>query len=64
MDLALIKTFIEVAEAYHQRVITAHREQGRVDMALPVFAGDTATAAAYNYRSDDTPPAPQPPSFS
>ncbi len=56
--------FIEVAEAYHQRVITAHREQGRVDMALPVFAGDTATAAAYNYRSDDTPPAPQPPSFS
>ena len=57
--------FIEVAEAYHQRVISAHREQGRVDMALPMFAGDIAPAGAYNYRNDETPPAsPQPPSFS
>ena len=47
--------FIEVAEAYHQRVISAHREQGRVDMALPVFAGDVAAAAAYNYGNGDTP---------
>jgi len=65
--------FIEVAEAYHQRVISAHREQGRVDMALPVFAGDVAAAAAYNYRNDDPasyrnddappPPPPPPPPF-
>jgi DNA polymerase III delta prime subunit len=41
--------------AYHQRVISAHREQGRVDMALPVFAGDVAQHAAYNYRNDDPP---------
>jgi hypothetical protein len=54
--------FIEVAESYHQRVISAHREQGRVDMALPVFAGDVASAAAYNYR-DDAPPPPPPPPF-
>ena len=54
--------FIEVAEAYHQRVISAHREQGRVDMALPVFAGEVAAAAAaYNYRADESAPPPPPP---
>ena len=53
--------FIEVAEAYHQRAISAHREQGRVDMALPVFTGAVDTVASYNYRADETPPPAQPP---
>jgi ATP-dependent Zn protease len=53
--------FIEVAEAYHQRAISAHREQGRVDMALPVFTGSVEPVASYNYRSDDSPPPPAAP---
>lgn len=29
--------FIEMAERYHARVLAAHREQGKVDMALPTW---------------------------
>jgi len=59
--------FIELAEAYHRRVVSAHREQGRVDMALPVFAGEMA-APIYNYYGEDPklpppPPATPPPTF-
>jgi hypothetical protein len=45
--------FIEVAEAYHQRAINAHREQGRVDMALPVFTGSVEPVSSF-YRAEDT----------
>jgi hypothetical protein len=60
--------FIELAEAYHRRVVSAHREQGRVDMSLPVFAGEMSTPI-YNYYGENpslpSPPAPpnDPPSF-
>jgi ATP-dependent Zn protease len=53
--------FIEVAEAYHRRVVSAHREQGRVDMALPVFTGSIEPVGTYNYRNEELPPPALPP---
>jgi ATP-dependent Zn protease len=55
--------FIEVAEAYHQRAISAHREQGRVDMALPVFTGSVEPVGTFHtvYRADEALPPPAPP---
>jgi cell division protease FtsH len=38
--------FTEVAEAYHQRVLAAHKEQSKVDMQLPVWVDDRQSALA------------------